>query len=105
MHHETIVLNRAGQTDATIAAADKAIAADPSRPIPYYLKGQALISKATVDPKTQKIVAPPGMRGLQQVSRARPKRAHGAEAKSILAEIARRLTLNTMPRSTKPGWN
>ena len=26
----------------------------------YYIKGQALIPKATVDPKTQKIVAPPG---------------------------------------------
>ncbi len=28
----------------------------------YYIKGQALIPKATVDPKTQKIVAPPGLR-------------------------------------------
>jgi len=33
--NETIVLSRAGQTDATIAAADKAIAADPTRAIPY----------------------------------------------------------------------
>ncbi len=53
-----------GQTDATIAAADKAIAADPTKAIPYYLKGQALISKATVDPKNEKIVAPPGTRRL-----------------------------------------
>jgi tetratricopeptide (TPR) repeat protein len=58
--NETIVLSRTGQADATIAAADKAIAADPTKAIAYYLKGQALISKATVDPKTQKIVAPPG---------------------------------------------
>lgn len=58
--NEAIVMSRAGQTDGVVAAADKAIAADPSKPIPYYLKGQALISKATVDPKTGKIVAPPG---------------------------------------------
>ena len=42
------------RSDATVAAADKAIAADPTKPIPYYLKGQALIGKATVDPKTGK---------------------------------------------------
>jgi tetratricopeptide (TPR) repeat protein len=57
--NETIILSRAGQSDATAAAADKAIAADPTKPIPYYLKGQALIGKATVD-KAGKIVAPPG---------------------------------------------
>jgi tetratricopeptide (TPR) repeat protein len=44
---------------AALAAADKAIAADPSRPIPYYFKGQALVQNATVD-KSGKIVAPPG---------------------------------------------
>jgi tetratricopeptide (TPR) repeat protein len=57
--NETIILSRAGQPDATAEAADKAIAADPTKPIPYYLKGQALIGKATVD-KAGKIVAPPG---------------------------------------------
>ena len=41
-----------GNSDAQAAAADKAIAADPNDPLPYYLKGQALIAKATVDPKT-----------------------------------------------------
>ena len=58
--NEAIVMSRAGQTDGVVAAADKAIAADPSKPVPYYLKGQALISKATVDQKTGKIQAPPG---------------------------------------------
>jgi hypothetical protein len=50
----------ASNLPATLAAADKAIAADPAKPIPYYFKGQALVQNATVDPKTQKIVAPPG---------------------------------------------
>ncbi|HZD50734.1 MAG TPA: carboxypeptidase regulatory-like domain-containing protein, partial [Silvibacterium sp.] len=58
--NEAIMMDRAGNIDATVAAADKAIAADPDKPLPYYLKGKALINKATVDPKTQKIVAPPG---------------------------------------------
>src|SRR5271170_4945451 len=34
---------------ATLDAANKAIAADPNRPIPYYFKGQALVQNATVD--------------------------------------------------------
>ena len=49
--NEAIVLSQTGNTDATVAAADKAIAADPTKPVPYYLKGQALVAKATVDPR------------------------------------------------------
>jgi tetratricopeptide (TPR) repeat protein len=90
--NETIVLSRTGQTDATIAAADKAIAADPTRPIPYYLKGQALISKATVDPKTQKIVAPPGTaEAYNKYLELAPNGPMAAEAKSILAEIGEKV--------------
>jgi tetratricopeptide (TPR) repeat protein len=90
--NETIVLSRAGQTDATIAAADKAIAADPNKPIPYYLKGQALISKATVDPKTQKIVAPPGTAdAYNKYLELAPNGPMAPEAKSVLAEIGEKI--------------
>jgi tetratricopeptide (TPR) repeat protein len=90
--NETIVLSRAGQTDATIAAADKAIAADPNKAIPYYLKGQALISKATVDPKTQKIVAPPGTAdAYNKYLELAPTGPMAPEAKSILAEIGEKV--------------
>jgi tetratricopeptide (TPR) repeat protein len=90
--NETIVLSRAGQTDATIAAADKAIAADPTKAIAYYLKGQALISKATVDPKTQKIVAPPGTAdAYNKYLELAPNGPMAAEAKSILAEIGEKV--------------
>jgi hypothetical protein len=58
--NETIVFSQVGNMDAQGAAADKAISADPKNPLPYYLKGQALIGKATVDSKTQQIVLPPG---------------------------------------------
>ena len=58
--NETIVFSQIGNTDAQSAAADKAIAAVQKNALPYYLKGQALIGKASVDPKTQQIVLPPG---------------------------------------------
>jgi len=86
--NETIVLARTGQTDATVQAADKAIAADPNRPIPYYLKGQALVSKATMDPKTQKIVAPPGCEeAYQKYLQLDPNGQFAPEAKQILASL------------------
>ncbi|MDQ2798293.1 MAG: tetratricopeptide repeat protein [Armatimonadota bacterium] len=58
--NEAIVLFKTGQGDAAGAAADKAIAADPTKPIPFYIKGWSLVQHATVDPKTSKIVLPPG---------------------------------------------
>ncbi|MBX6360436.1 carboxypeptidase regulatory-like domain-containing protein [Pseudacidobacterium ailaaui] len=83
--NEAIVMSRAGQTDATVAAADKAIAADPNKPIPYYLKGQALISKATVDPKTGKIVAPPGTtEAYQKYLELDPNGPFANEVKGVL---------------------
>ncbi len=87
--NETIILSRSGQNgDAVAAAADKAIAADPTKPIPYYLKGQALIGKATVDPKTQKIQAPPGCEeAYQKYLQLAPDGQFAADAKNILASM------------------
>ena len=86
--NEAIVLSRTGQTDATVAAADKAIAADPTKPIPYYLKGQALISKATVDPKTQKIIAPPGCaEAYQKYLELDPNGPFAPAVKSVMGEM------------------
>ena len=90
MHYsnEAIMMDRAGQVDATVAAADKAIAADPTKPIPYYLKGKALINKATVDPKTNKIIAPPGCaEAYQKYLELDPNGPFSADAKNILTEI------------------
>ena len=87
--NEAIVLSRSGQNgDAVSAAADKAIAADPTRPVPYYLKGQALIAKATVDPKTQKIVAPPGCaEAYQKYLELAPDGPYAEEAKAVLQSM------------------
>jgi tetratricopeptide (TPR) repeat protein len=87
--NEAIVLAKSGaNADAVVAAADKAIAADPNKPVPYYLKGQALIAKATVDPKTNKIVAPPGCEeAYQKYLQLDPNGPMAADAKNILAQI------------------
>ncbi len=87
--NETIILAKFGKdADATAAAADKAIAADPKKPIPYYLKGQALIGKATVDPKTSKIVAPPGCaEAYEKYLELDPSGPMAGDAKAVLEQI------------------
>jgi tetratricopeptide (TPR) repeat protein len=87
--NEAIVLAKTGgQPDAVVAAADKAIAADPKKPIPYYLKGQALIGKATVDSKTGKIVAPPGCEeAYEKYLELDPNGPMSADAKGVLEQI------------------
>lgn len=87
--NETIVLAKfGGNPDATVAAADKAIAADPKKAIPYYLKGQALIGKATVDPKTSKIVAPPGCaEAYEKYLELDPNGPMAGDAKGVLEQI------------------
>jgi len=87
--NEAIVMDRNNQLDATVAAAEKAIAADPTKPIPYYLKGKALINKATIDPKTQKIVAPPGTaEAYQKYLDLAPTGPFAPDAKQVLAELS-----------------
>jgi tetratricopeptide (TPR) repeat protein len=86
--NEAATLYNAGKLDEAGAAADKAIAADPKKADAYYIKGQALIPKATVDPKTQKIVAPPGcVEAYQQYLELAPDGAHAADVKGVLEGI------------------
>ena len=91
--NETIILARSGQAgDAVTASADKAIAADPNKPVPYYLKAQSLISKATVDPKTQKITAPAGCaEAYQKYLELAPDGQFAADAKNILESMGQKV--------------
>jgi tetratricopeptide (TPR) repeat protein len=89
-YNEAATLYNAGKLDEAAVAADKAIAADPKRADAYYIKGQSLIPKATVDPKTQKIVAPPGtVEAYQQFMELAPEneQARVDEVKGILQGI------------------
>ncbi len=86
--NEAATLYNAGKPDDAGVAADKAIAADPKRADAYYIKGQALIPKASVDPKTQKITAPPGcVEAYQQYLELAPDGPHAQEVKDILTGI------------------
>ncbi|WP_353069528.1 tetratricopeptide repeat protein [Tunturibacter empetritectus] len=86
--NEAATLYNSGKLPEAGAAADKAIAADPKKADAYYIKGQALIPQATVDPKTQKIVAPPGcVEAYQQYLELAPDGGHAADVKGILEGI------------------
>ncbi len=88
LFNEAATLYNAGKTEDAAVAADKAIAADPKRADAYYIKGQALIPKATVDPKTQKITAPPGcVEAYQQYLELAPTGPRAEEVKTILTGI------------------
>jgi tetratricopeptide (TPR) repeat protein len=72
---------------ATLDAANKGIAADPSRPIPYYFKGQALVQNATVD-KAGKIVLPPGcLEAYQKYLELAPDGQMAPEVKQMLESM------------------
>ncbi len=84
--NEAVFFFKAGDSDAQLAAADQAIALDPTRAMLYYFKGQALVSKATVDPKTNKISLPPGCaEAYQKYLSLDPKGQFSADAQGVLA--------------------
>jgi len=87
--NEAIVMYKASQADGAIAAADKAIAIDATRPDPYYIKAQSLIGKATIDPKTQLPVLPPGCLDAYQafLSLAPPSDPRVAQVKELLGSL------------------
>jgi tetratricopeptide (TPR) repeat protein len=86
--NEAATLYNAGKLPEAGAAADKAIAADPKKAEAYYIKGQSLIPQATVDPKTQKVVAPPGcVEAYQTYLELAPDGPHAADVKGILEGI------------------
>jgi tetratricopeptide (TPR) repeat protein len=86
--NEAATLFNASDMDDAAIAADKAIAADPTKVEAYYIKGQALVQKATVDPKTNKITAPPDcVAAYQKYLELAPNGPHAEEIKGILQGI------------------
>ena len=96
--NEAVIFSQAGNTDGQAAAADKAIAANPNDPIPYYLKGQALIGKATMsepDPKTkaQHIILPPGCaEAYQKYLELDPNGPYSGDVKGILDSAGQKIS-------------
>jgi tetratricopeptide (TPR) repeat protein len=83
--NETISFFQVGNADAQFAAAEKAIPLDPTRAALYYFKGQALVSKASIDPRTQQMVLPPGCaEAYQKYLELEPNGPYSADAKGVL---------------------
>ena len=92
LKNEAVIFSQVGNADAQAAAADEAIKADPNDPLLYYLKGQALVSKATVDPKTQRIVLPPGCgEAYQKYLELAPTGPYAADVKGILDQAGQKI--------------
>jgi tetratricopeptide (TPR) repeat protein len=85
-----------GDTDNAAVAAQKAISIDPTgRPDLYYVLGQSLIPKATVD-AAGKIVAPPGCaEAYQKYLQLSPQGVHVQEVKDILAGMSQNYSTPT----------
>jgi tetratricopeptide (TPR) repeat protein len=86
LKNEAVIFFQIGNADAQAAAADEAIKADPAQPLPYYLKGQGLIAKATVD-ASGKYVLPPGCaEAYEKYIALAPTGPYADEAKAILKQ-------------------
>jgi len=95
LKNEAIIFTQVGNTDAAAAAADEAIKADPTQPLPYYLKGQGLIGKATVDEKTHLIVLPPDCaEAYQKYLQLAPTGQYAADVKGILQQAGQKVDTN-----------
>jgi tetratricopeptide (TPR) repeat protein len=101
LKNEAVIFSNLGNGDAQAAAADEAIKADPTQALPYYLKGQGLIQKASIDPATGKMILPPGCaEAYQKYLELAPTGIYVADVKGILAEATQ--THNTAFGADKP---
>ena len=83
--NEAIYFLQAGNASEQVAAADKAIAVDPTRGVLYFYKGQGLAAQATVDQKTQRLTLPAGSaEALQKYLDLEPAGQYVADAKGML---------------------
>ncbi len=94
------VLYNAGQMDGALDAANKAIAADPNQADAYFIKGQALVTKSAVDPKTNKLTAPEGcVEAYQKFLQIAPNDPKVPQVKAVLASLGE--TIDTNYRAKK----
>jgi tetratricopeptide (TPR) repeat protein len=98
LSNETVFFFQAGNTAAQLEAANKAIAVDPTRAKLYYFKAQALTTQATVDPKTSKLILPPGcIEAYQKYLDLDPNGQFAPDTKSILAAAGASLQATSKP--------
>jgi tetratricopeptide (TPR) repeat protein len=89
------VLYNAGQMDAALDSANKAIAADPNQADAYFIKGQALVTKSAVDPKTNKLTAPEGcVEAYDKFLALAPNDPKVPQVKQVLASLGQTIDTN-----------
>ncbi|HEX4284668.1 MAG TPA: carboxypeptidase-like regulatory domain-containing protein [Terracidiphilus sp.] len=92
LRNQAVIFFQAGNADAQVAAAELAIKNDPNDALVYYLKGQGLVSKATVDPKTQRIVLPEGCaEAYQKYLDLAPTGTYAGEVQAILQQAGQKV--------------
>jgi tetratricopeptide (TPR) repeat protein len=85
LRNEAVIFYDARNYFAQIAAADKAIQADPNQAILYYIKAAGLAEDARVDPGTNKLVLPPGCAdALRKYLQLAPNGSHAGEVARVL---------------------
>jgi tetratricopeptide (TPR) repeat protein len=87
-YNEAVVYYQGSKLPEAAAAADKAIAIDPKRADAFYIKAQALIPGAKLDPATNKYVLPAGcLEAYQEYLELAPDGPHATEIKEILTGL------------------
>jgi tetratricopeptide (TPR) repeat protein len=92
LRNEAVIFFQEKNGDAQVSAADEALKIDPNQAILYYIKGQGLIQKATIDPKTNRIVLPPDCtEAYQKYLALSPTGPYAAEVKGILDQAGEKV--------------
>ncbi len=82
-----LLMNR-NQTDGALDEFKKAIDADPNYADAYFYYGSTLVGKATMDPSTGKMTAPPGtVEALQKYVQLKPDGSNAESAKALIAAL------------------
>ena len=95
LKNEAIIFFQQGNASAQAAAAEKAIAANPNDALLYYIKGQALVANATIDPKTNRIVLPDDCTAAyQKYLELAPQGSFAGEVAGILQQAGQKVNSN-----------
>ena len=97
LRNEAVIFFQMNNAEAQMAAANEALKAfanpsDPNQAVLYYIIGQGLVQKATIDPKTQRIVLPDGCaEAYQKYLDLAPTGPYAADAKGILDQAGQKI--------------
>jgi len=95
LKNQAIIYDQIHNDDAEAAAADKAIALNPTDPMLYYLKGKSLVAKSGFDQKTNKLLPPPGcVEAYMKYLELAPNGQFVSDVKSILTSFDSKIDNN-----------